>query len=132
MAICYSFIAAEQHDLLQLADPQHRSQVQVCLCLESLGELNQLISSFGTGLTIGPQVNIPDVKEIWSVSGALNSVSHDNFEGFYQQWLETSERPNNDNEYQQLQALNDFLPAFNNAAYSLIVVEPIEENPQLH
>ena len=124
----YSFIAAAKMDLMSLNDVKHRENIAESIQLNALDELSLLVSNLDSGLTIPPPLNIEDVKEIWTITGPLCHFSHTEFDTFYRHWLTESTRPDSPEEREQLERLNAFIPALNNADICLIVLMPGQLN----
>ncbi len=119
----YSFIAANSIDILTINDVASRSQIQCRISLNSLNDLSDLLGYFGSGLTIAPQLEIEDVRELWSTSQPLEQKSEQEFDAFYEAWINETGRDNSMDEYGQLMQLNAFISQFNAAQYKLIAVE---------
>ena len=89
--------------------------------LDSVKQLHLFVSCFGGTVNVEGVKDVIDVDAIWRISGKLKPLNESELDRFYQQWLASSKRENNIDEFCQIVSFNSFLLDFNKAKFKVVL-----------
>ena len=105
----FSFVILEGNNISILNDFEQRFEKQETVSLDSDSELKTLLKCFSTCLGSEVVLSSEDIEYGYYLSKNPSSIPEDDFGDFYENWLESTGRENNMDEYGQLLVLNSFL-----------------------
>lgn len=116
----YSFVFMDSLNEAFLNDLEVRFENQETLVLDNYHELLIFLNLYSSSLLDSVFPEVEDAVSGWCLSTIPLSKNQEEFESFYQNWLNKTGRDNNMDEYGQLLCLNSFFGKVPKA--SLVVV----------
>jgi len=123
--IHFSFVPLQKLDLVILNNLEERYEIEDGLTLSSTDELKIFVDLLGGKLTESPFEKLLEVDASWLITDALKPVCENEFDSFYQKWLELTGRDNNMDEYGQLICFNSFVGKLNQATHKVVLQNAI-------
>jgi len=119
--IHFSFVPLKKLATQVLNSLEERYELEEVITLNSIDELELLVSLFGGKITSSTLNDVEEVDMIWVISGRLKALNETQFDSFYQAWLVKSKRENNMDEFCQLASFNSFVAVLNKAKHKVVL-----------
>ncbi|TYK64947.1 hypothetical protein [Colwellia echini] len=123
--IHFSFIPLEELNSAVLNSLEDRYELEDVLTFETADELKIFVALLGAELSESPFQNLEEVDSSWLINRVLKSFSETEFESFYQEWIASTGRDNNMDEYGQLICFNSFVGKLNQATHKVVLQNSI-------
>ena len=119
--IQFSFIPLKKLTTDALNSLETRYELEEVVTLDSVKQLHLFVSCFGGTTNEEALKDVIDVDATWRISGKLKPLNESEIDRFYQQWLASSKRENNIDEFCQIVSFNSFLLVFNKAKFKVVL-----------
>ncbi|TQQ03905.1 hypothetical protein [Vibrio cholerae] len=123
--IHFSFIPLEELNSAVLNSLEDRYELEDVLTFETAEELKIFVAFLGAELSESPFQNLEEVDSSWLINGALKYFSEAEFESFYQEWIASTGRDNNMDEYGQFMCFNRSIGKLNKATHRVVLQNAI-------